>query len=34
VKRKWFAGILLAAVTLLLLALWLARTYVAVQFFG
>ncbi|HWY65946.1 MAG TPA: YdbH domain-containing protein [Rhizomicrobium sp.] len=31
-KRIWFAGIFLAAVTLSLLALWLARSYVAVQF--
>ncbi|HEX4636796.1 MAG TPA: hypothetical protein VH189_11485, partial [Rhizomicrobium sp.] len=31
-KRRWFAGIFLAAVTLLLLVLWLARSYVAVQF--
>src|SRR5262245_16439510 len=32
VKRRWYAAIVLAATALVLLALWLARSYVAVQF--
>jgi len=32
VKRRWYAAIFLAAMALVLLALWLVRTYVAVQF--
>ena len=31
-KRRWYAAIFLAAVAVLLLGLWLARTYVAVRF--